>query len=203
MQDELQSSPSVLFALHMFTAPSFARVRLVGVAGISKPLVSKMELEHRLPPRMKTGPLDSNLRKITEMIIRLADIENPPRLVQDRDPSEQEVRRTTTIVADRFCGANTDPIVRNAQEKRQLGKIVTFVSIWRFENHKEIWSKRLSFLRTLEYRSHFIGPGFRVKPGMTNCTRLMSSCINLYEKSKSALRIVGTRISPAELSWTR
>jgi hypothetical protein len=82
-----------------------------------------MELEHRLPPQMKTTMLDANLWKITEMIIRLVDIDILPWLGEDRDPAKKEVYRAATIVADRLCGANADPIIRNAQEKRQLEKI--------------------------------------------------------------------------------
>jgi len=121
--DELRSDPSILFALRMATAPPIARDRLVGLAGISKSLVNNMELERRLPPQMKTTALDTNLRKITEMIICLVDIDIFPWLGEDRDPTKQEVYRAATIVADRLCGANADPIVRNAQEKRQLEKI--------------------------------------------------------------------------------
>jgi hypothetical protein len=56
--DELQSDPSILFALRMATAPPIARDRLVGLAGISKSLVNNMELEHRLPPQMKAVTLE-------------------------------------------------------------------------------------------------------------------------------------------------
>jgi hypothetical protein len=121
--DELQSDPSILFALRMATAPPIARDRLVGLAGISKSLVNNMELEHRLPPQMKATALDANLLKITEMIIRLVDIDIFPWLGENRGLSKEEVYRAATIVADRLCGANADPIVRNAQEKRQLEKI--------------------------------------------------------------------------------
>src|SRR4030067_13923 len=107
----------------MATAPPIARDRLVGLAGISKSLVNNMELEHRLPPQMKATALDANLRKITEMIIRLVDIDIFPWLGRDRNPTKQEGYRAATIVADRLCGANADPIVRNAQEKRQIEKI--------------------------------------------------------------------------------
>src|SRR5439155_20415285 len=121
--NELRNHPSILFALRMSTAPPIARDRLVGLAAVSKSLVNNMELKHRLPPQMKTATLEANLRKIAEMIIRLADIDIFPWLGENRDPTEQEVYRAATIVADRLCGANADPIVRNAQEKRQLRKI--------------------------------------------------------------------------------
>jgi type II restriction enzyme len=38
-------------------------------------------------------------------------------------PSDVEISRAATIVADRLCGAVSDPIIRNAQEKRQLNAI--------------------------------------------------------------------------------
>jgi len=57
------------------------------------------------------------------MLIRLVDVEIFPWLCEKREPSSQEVYRASTIVADRLCGANANPIIRNAQERRQLDKI--------------------------------------------------------------------------------
>ncbi len=121
--NELRNDPAILFALRMATAPPIARDRLVGLAGISKSLVNNMELKHQLPLRMNAATLEVNLQKITEMIIRLADVDIFPWLSDDHAPTKQEIYRAATIVADRLCGANADPIVRNAQEKRQLRKI--------------------------------------------------------------------------------
>ena len=42
---------------------------------------------------------------------------------REKGPTEQEVYRAATIVADRLCGAVANPIIRNAQEKRQLAAI--------------------------------------------------------------------------------
>jgi len=38
-------------------------------------------------------------------------------------PTETELQRAATIIADRLCGAIANPIIRNAQEHRQLAKI--------------------------------------------------------------------------------
>ena len=38
-----------------------------------------------------------------------------------------EIHRAATIVADRLCGAVANPIIRNAQEKRQLAAIKTWL----------------------------------------------------------------------------
>ncbi len=120
---ELRQNPSILFSLRMSTAPPIARDRLVGLASVPKSLVNSMELNHRLPPHMKSANLDANLQRIVQMILRLADGDIFPWLGEKRDPTDQEAHRAATIVGDRLCGANADPITRNAQEKRQLAKI--------------------------------------------------------------------------------
>jgi hypothetical protein len=48
-------------------------------------------------------------------------------LDKTRKPNGKEVYRASTIVADRLCGASADPIVRNAQERRQLELIGTWL----------------------------------------------------------------------------
>jgi hypothetical protein len=120
---ELKIHPGILFALRMSTAPPIARDRLIGLAGISKSLVEKMEKEHVLPPRMAQAKLISELQKICDLVMRLADVDIFPWLSDLREPQEVEIYRAATIVADRLCGAQADPIVRNAQEQRQLAYI--------------------------------------------------------------------------------
>lgn len=41
--------------------------------------------------------------------------------------SKKEIQRSATIIADRLCGAVADPIIRNAQERRQLSVITKFL----------------------------------------------------------------------------
>jgi hypothetical protein len=82
-----------------------------------------MEKEQRLPPSLKEPELSENLQKIIEMIKRLADEDIFTWLGSHNKPSAKERHRAATIVADRLCGANSNPIIRNAQERRQLGKI--------------------------------------------------------------------------------
>jgi hypothetical protein len=48
-------------------------------------------------------------------------------LTENRHPTEKELYRSSTIVADRLCGAIAEPIVRNAQEKRQLAMIEKYL----------------------------------------------------------------------------
>jgi XamI restriction endonuclease len=57
------------------------------------------------------------------VLTKLLDRDIFPWLDTAKDPIEHERDRASTIVADRLCSAVTNPIVRNAQEQRQLAMI--------------------------------------------------------------------------------
>jgi len=117
---ELRNYPDMLSALRMSTAPPLARDRLVVLAGVSKSLVETMENKNTIPPKMPEAQLNTDLKKIADLIARLADVDIFAWLDDTTTPPDAEVHRIASIVADRLCGAQTDPIVRNAQEERQL-----------------------------------------------------------------------------------
>ena len=116
----LRQYPQILPMLRMTTAPPIARDRLIGLAGVSSNLVESMEVHKRLPPRMSEDTLEGQLHSIGQMIERLADKDIFGWLEHGSTPTELDIYRAATIVADNLCGAETDPIVRNAQEQRQL-----------------------------------------------------------------------------------
>ena len=130
----LKANPSVLPSLRMSTCPPLAVDRLIGLAGVSENLVKTMEKDSRLPPRMLRRELDSDLEKIGEIIEKMADPDVFVWLERGEDPSEQELYRAATIVADRLCGAVANPIIRNAQEKRQLAVIGEWLTALGYEN---------------------------------------------------------------------
>ena len=115
----LRDNPSVLSTLRMCTCPPIAVDRLSGLSGAPGNLVKCME-EGALPLRMKAPALMAGLTQIANTIGRLADPDIFPWLTTNSVPTQQEIFRATTIVADRLCGAIANPIVRNAQEARQL-----------------------------------------------------------------------------------
>jgi hypothetical protein len=55
------------------------------------------------------------------------DLDIFPWLEQHRPPTDEEIHRSATIVADRLCGAEADPIIRNEQERRQLALIARWL----------------------------------------------------------------------------
>lgn len=119
----LRQHPQVLSTLRMSTCPPIAVDRLIGLAGVSPSLVRTMELDHKLPPRMSAAVLDANIEKIGTIIEKMADPDIFVWLGRETPATEAEIHRAATIVADRLCGAVANPIIRNAQEKRQLAAI--------------------------------------------------------------------------------
>ena len=119
----LKRSPGILPTLRMSTCPPLAVDRLIGLAGVSKSLVNVMEKNGKLPPRMGRRELDRDLERIAEIIEKMADPDIFVWLGRDNGPYKQELYRAATIVADRLCGAVANPLIRNAQEQRQLAAI--------------------------------------------------------------------------------
>jgi len=125
----LKKSPEILPILRMSTCPPIARDRLIGLAGVSKTLVTSMEdLENpRIPPRIAPDAIDKDLERICVIIKKMADPDIFVWLNREEPATTLEVSRAATIVADRLCGAVSDPIIRNAQEKRQLNAIAEWL----------------------------------------------------------------------------
>lgn len=110
----LRERPGVLPALRMSTCPPLAVDRVIGLAGVSSNLVRKMEAG-KLPPRMLPRELNRDLARIVRTIKRLVDRDIFVWLGRDEGPTEEERHRAATVVADRLCGADANPIIRNAQ----------------------------------------------------------------------------------------
>ena len=125
--EALIKNPGVLSMLRMVCAPPIARDRLIGLAHVSKNLVVSMEGKSghppRIPPRMGKVDLNEHLVRVCETIEELADRDLFGWLETGRKPSKKNIARASIVVADRLCGATADPIIRNAQERRQLKSI--------------------------------------------------------------------------------
>jgi len=115
----IKLNPGILPMLRMTTCPPLARDRLIGLADSSKNFVGNLE-RGRVPPQLPENLVEAHLEKIVSVVSKMLDIDIFPWLAEQRRPTEEERYRSSTIVADRLCGAVAEPIVRNAQEKRQL-----------------------------------------------------------------------------------
>lgn len=118
-----RQNPSIVPTLRMSTCPPIARDRLIGLAGVPKSMIERMENEGRLPVKLAGVQLDTELKKVANIILKLADRDIFVWLDSGKEPTDEQVIRAATIVADRLCGAAADPIIRNAQEARQLQAI--------------------------------------------------------------------------------
>jgi len=125
--DLLRSWPGILPTLRMSCCPPLAVDRLVGLAYTNKNLVESME-EGKLAARMSSPELTRHLEGVVNVIRRLLDPDIFVWLPENRNPTRGERRRASTIVADRLTGAVANPIIRNAQEKRQLDKIAAYLT---------------------------------------------------------------------------
>jgi hypothetical protein len=123
----LRVRPGILPMLRMSTCPPIARDRLIGLAGVSPNLVKSMEVDERLPSRMKPAELQADMQKMGTIIEKMADPDIFVWLGRKEPATESEVHRAATVVADRLCGAVADPIIRNAQERRQLAAIAAWL----------------------------------------------------------------------------
>lgn len=118
----LREHPSVLSVLRMVTAPPIARDRLIGLSGVTPSAVHSLE-QGRLPQKMSENEITTLLDAISHIILQLLDKDIFPWVEEGRTPNDEEFYRASTVVADRLCGAMSDPLIRNAQEQRQLAAI--------------------------------------------------------------------------------
>jgi len=116
----MDESPKMLEILRQMTCPPLARDRLAGLAGVSKAVVKHFEDGLKESKRCKWGPLLAVIRK-------LIDTDLMPWLDERVMPKPSVRRRAVMVVADRLCGALSDPIIRNAQEARQLASIAAYL----------------------------------------------------------------------------
>jgi len=122
----LRANPGSMPTLRMCTAPPLAVDRLVGLAGANKSLIGSME-EGKLAIRMKPELLSRHLESVCGVLTKLLDHDIFPWLNAGKAPTDRERDRASTIIADRLCSAVANPIVRNAQEQRQLAMIGDFL----------------------------------------------------------------------------
>lgn len=123
----LHANPGILPMLRMATCPPLARDRLVGLAYADKHVVLCME-EGACPVRISSADLRQNLERLAATLTHLLDRDLFPWLASDRKATREERARAAMVVADRMCGAQSDPVIRNAQEARQLKLISAYLA---------------------------------------------------------------------------
>lgn len=119
----LSADPEIVAMLRMATAPPIAVDRLIGLAQVPGSMVKRMEKDNALPTRQSAEELGANLQAICDVLSRLLDRDLFVWLGRGDAPTEAELDRAASVVADRMTGAVTGPALRGAQERRQLDAI--------------------------------------------------------------------------------
>lgn len=146
----LKVHPGALPTLRMCTAPPLAVDRLIGLAQASKNLVGRME-EGKLPARMNESELDSELQKLCRVISQLLDVDIFPWLSSVKKPADADRERAATVIADRLCSAVANPIIRNAQEQRQLKLISEWLNARGYRKQAHPTAKALTQMEAGTY----------------------------------------------------
>jgi hypothetical protein len=160
----LQANPSILATIRMCTCPPLARDRLIGLAYANKNLVGKME-QGLVPARISQTLFRQHLMRITKTLARMLDVDIFPWLKAGRQATKVERYRASTIVADRLCNAVSDPIIRNAHEKRQIELVAHYLRARRYVQKAPIASAPITEMEpgTFSYRVNFSVADGKVK----------------------------------------
>ena len=155
--------PGVLSVLRMCTAPPLARDRLAGLSGVRRHLLTKIENEKgKLSwDEAKGRRLQKELDSISRVLRKMLDRDLFVWLDTGRSATRDELYRAETVVADRLTGAFSDPIIRNAQEQRQLQAIASFLKTL---GYRELTESERSDWRSLPKGTY----GFRLNVPITS-----------------------------------
>lgn len=124
----LFSCPDAISILRMCTVPPLARDRLTGLGKLNNSFLKVIEDTNKFPPKMKKEFIFENLSRISEIFTMLIDDDIFPWVEVNQKPTEKELYRASSIIADRVCGAVANPIIKNAQEQRQLSLIEEYLT---------------------------------------------------------------------------
>ena len=124
----LEHHPGILTVLRMSTCPPLARDRLANLADTSRTLIVRMEKHGTLPTRSGRIDVIPQLARIGSTISSLIDRDIFPWIHDGRTPNNDEVQLAAIILADRLTGAMANPVIRNAQETRQIDCIAKWLS---------------------------------------------------------------------------
>ena len=147
--------PEILSVLRMCAAPPIAQDRLAGLAYSKKSLIATMEGDGgrspSLPAKMTDSEREAQLAKLLDVFNEMMDVDIFPWTVEDRLPTNDEYKMGVSIVTDRLCGSAADPIIRNAQEARQLHALAVFL---KHLGYQEVASSQIK--KMLGKQTHFV-----------------------------------------------
>ena len=157
----LEKSPAILSVLRMATTPPLARDRLAGLADAPNTLIKTLE-EGKVPAKHKDA-----IDRVVDIVARLLDKDMMTWIGGRGKPRHDDLLVAKAIIGDRVCGSMSDPLIRNAQERRQLEAISEFLDGHGYRQTKpsEIKDVRSMTPGTYAYRLNvpvLVGTGTKV-----------------------------------------
>lgn len=122
--DSILANPTMMEVLRMVTAPPLAQDRLSGLSYARKSILKSLE-QGKTPRDIEATKAD--IGKMLCIIERMIDNDLFPWL-KGSSITPQQRNRSASIIADRLTGVLSDPIIRNAQEKRQFDSLTTYLN---------------------------------------------------------------------------
>ncbi|WP_257202567.1 XamI family restriction endonuclease [Corynebacterium cystitidis] len=150
------SDPSLMETLRQTTAPPIARDRLTGLAQVKRSLLKSLEAG-KVPVRTSKVGLNVQVGNMLQVIERLMDRDLIDWLDSPKDPTEKQKVLASVVIGDRKTGAIADPVIRNAQERRQLKAISDWLDARGYEmrphDHKRPFTEMVP--GTYSFRQNF------------------------------------------------
>lgn len=158
----LMSSPSLVEVLRQMTCPPLASDRLAGLAQVPPSVIKSFA-----SGKARESTKREYAVKIMDVIAELLDTDLISWIDQDGLPTQRQMELAALVVSDRLCGAMTDPLIRNEQEKRQIRAMENFLES---KGYVKAVPKTFKELRPGEYALHLnvkvrAGNGFVKIPG--------------------------------------
>lgn len=144
--DVLISNPTILSVLRQMTCPPLACDRLAGLAYV-KPSVVKSFEKGTAGERTRV----KYASQVMDVIRDLLDVDLFSWIDAEKSPTEEQRKLAAFIISDRLCGALTDPLIRNEQERRQVRAITDFL---KKKGYVEANPKTYKDLKPGEYAVH-------------------------------------------------
>lgn len=125
--DYLLSNPRDLSVARMLCAPPIARDRLAGLAQVNRTAVQAMEKDKEANSPISLQTRREAINNMLPILDRLLDRQLCPWINRGNRPNKNELEIAASVCGDRLCGSQSDPLVRNEQERRQLTKLDSYL----------------------------------------------------------------------------
>ena len=148
--ENILGAPQIIEVLRMVTAPPLAQDRLCGLAYAKRSLLKSLE-DGKIPRLGDNEEVKNSVGRMIHVITKMLDTDLFP-WYNTNIVTTQQKNRSAAIVADRLTGVLSDPIIRNAQEKRQLIAISDYLNSKGYSYEDKVGS--FTAMKPMSYSFH-------------------------------------------------